>query len=84
MDAIESDEKLDLDTWDLNKLKFVELKCIGDSKLGRIHEINYWAQCYLANIKKLIVGDRNENGIVKNLRHINVDDIPNQVGSLLF
>lgn len=37
---------------------------------------NWWCQCILANIDKIIVGLRTERGIVNNLEEIKVSDLP--------
>lgn len=86
MDGIESDTTFDLNTKDLNECQFVELKV----KLREQHERqrqnyyryklrNWWCQCFLAKIDKIIVGTRKENGVVTELSDVYVRDIPRQV-----
>lgn len=83
MDAIESDESIDLEKCDLNECKFVELKTkelrTYNLKYDELYFVRWWAQCYLANIKKIICGDRDKKGVVSNLQLVNVDDIPKKV-----
>lgn len=86
MDGIESDIKLDLNHVDLNKLNFVELKV----NLRAMHENqkrnflrfklrNWWSQCFLAKIDKIVVGTRNQDGIVNELTEMEVKNIPRLV-----
>ena len=41
--------------------------------------ISYWAQCFLAGIKKVLVGFRNDLGVVKRMEYIEVEEIPRMV-----
>lgn len=86
MDGIESDAAFDLNTKDLNECQFVELKV----KLREKHERqrqnyyrfklrNWWCQCFLAKIDKILVGNRSEDGVVTDISLVNVQDIPKQV-----
>lgn len=86
MDGIEADEEIDFDKIDMNKLEFVELKV----KLREEREsqrINYqkfklrnwWCQCFLVNIRKILIGVRNRDGIVDQLMNLDVKSIPKQV-----
>lgn len=85
MDGIECDHLIDLNSVDLNQCQFVELKV----KLRERHERqkqnfyrfklrNWWCQCFLVNIKKIIVGTRTDDGIVNQLSTWHVSDIPKQ------
>lgn len=91
MDGILSDEILDLDTVDLNKLHFVELKVkLKEERENQKRNYlkfklrNWWCQCFLVNIKRIIVGIRNQNGIVHQLTDVDVHSIPKQVKVFLF
>lgn len=86
MDGIDSEVKYDLDHVDLNKVQFVELKV----NLRAVHEKqkanyfryklrNWWAQCFLAKIDKIVVGTRTQNGIVNELSELEVRNIPRLV-----
>lgn len=86
MDGIDSAEAMDLETIDLNKCKFVEVKV----KLKEQHDKqrqnflrfklrNWWCQSFLVNIKTILVGTRNNDGIVTGLSTVSVKDIPKQV-----
>lgn len=86
MDGIDSNSKIDLDRTDLNQINFVELKV----NLRPTHERqitnylrfklrNWWAQCFLAKIDKILVGTRSERGIVDELTELEVRNIPKQV-----
>lgn len=84
MDGIESEDSLDIESVDLNECEFVELKVkILQTEKQKRNFLRFalkewWCQCFLANIKKIIVGLRNENGIVRELSTFYVSDIPNQ------
>lgn len=87
MDGIECEAAYDIDNVDLNKCKFIELKVKLKEKFGRQKQNflryklrNWWCQCFLANIKKVIYGTRNADGIVCDITPIHVNDIPKQVG----
>lgn len=86
MDGIESDVKRDLIKSDLNELNFIELKV----NLRPAHEKqkinfnryklrNWWCQCFLANIKKILIGTRSQDGIVNELSALEVKNIPRLV-----
>lgn len=73
-------------TADLNALKFVDVKIKLDSKhfMQRLNLIqskyrNWWCQSVLANVSKIIVGARNDGGIVTDISELVVADIPNKV-----
>lgn len=85
MDGIESNQILDLNNVDLNRCNFIELKV----KLREQHHRqkqnyyryklrNWWCQCFLVNVQKVIVGTRNENGIVNEISSMTVKEIPKQ------
>lgn len=85
MDGIESDEAHDLSTYDLNKCNFVELKLkLRESSENQMSNyrrkklLHWWSQCFLVKIRKIIVGIRDGNGILNEISHINVEDIPKQ------
>lgn len=86
MDGIDSNVKYDLNRVDLNKLKFVELKV----NLQAVHEKqknnffryklrNWWSQCFLAKVEKILIGTRSENGIINELSELEVKSIPRLV-----
>lgn len=85
MDGIESNEVYNLDSIDLNKFNFIELKV----KLREQHERqrknyyrfklrNWWCQSFLANVQKIIVGTRTPNGLIEDITTMFVKDIPKQ------
>lgn len=85
MDGIETDEMLDLGSTDLNKCNFVELKVKLREQNARQRQNyqrfklrNWWCQCFLVNIRKVIVGTRTQDGIVDELTEMNVKDFPKQ------
>lgn len=74
MDGVDEDEDVDLDTVDLNTVRFVELKVNKRATqpwqkrtFYQFKTRNWWSQCYLAGIQQLQVGERNDAGIVDNL-----------------
>lgn len=86
MDGIDSDDDIDLSQADFNKLQFIELKVkLKEERENqrrnylRFKLRNWWCQCFLVNIKKIIVGTRNNNGIVNQLSELDVRSIPKQV-----
>lgn len=86
MDGIECQAACDIETIDLNECKFVELKVKLKEQFHRQKQNflrfklrNWWCQCFLANIKKVIFGTRNADGIVCNITPMHVNDIPKQV-----
>lgn len=85
MDGINCEAACDIDTVDLNDCKFIELKVkLLQSEKQKRNFLrytlrNWWCQCFLANIKEIVVGYRDEDGIVRDLSTIQVPDIPNQV-----
>lgn len=85
MDGMNCKAACDIDTVDLNECKFIELKVKllqSDKQKRNFFRYtlrNWWCQCFLANIKEIVVGYRNEDGIVRDLSTIRVPDIPNQV-----
>lgn len=85
MDGIESNQMLDLNTVDLNRCNFVELKVKLREQNARQHQNyqrfklrNWWCQCFLVNVQKVIVGTRTQDGIVDELTEMNVKDFPKQ------
>lgn len=85
MDGIESDQMLDLNSIDLNRCKFIELKVKLREQHARQRQNyqrfklrNWWAQCFLVNVQKVIVGTRTQDGIVDELTEMKVKDIPKQ------
>lgn len=85
MDGIDSEQPLDLNKIDLNQCKFVELKVKlreqnhkQKQNLFRFKQRNWWCQCFLVNIKKIIVGTRTPDGIVNEISTIDLRDIPKQ------
>lgn len=86
MDGIDSNVKYDLNRVDLNKLNFVELKV----NLQAVHEKqnnnffryklrNWWSQCFLAKVEKILIGTRSEYGIINELSELEVKSIPRLV-----
>lgn len=86
MDGIESEEPFDdINRVDLNQCKFIELKVTLRAQHAkqkenyfRFKQRNWWCQCFLVNIKKIIVGTRTNDGIVNELSTKDVRDIPKQ------
>lgn len=86
MDGIECDQRHnDLDTADLNRFNFVELKVKireqNQRQMQNYHRFklrNWWCQSFLVNIKKIIVGTRTTEGIVDEVSTVNVKEIPRQ------
>lgn len=85
MDGIEEDAPIDIESINFNKCKFVELKVkLREQNERQKHNYcrfklrNWWCQTFLANIKKIIVGTRNEDGIVDDVSVLQVGDIPKQ------
>lgn len=86
MDGIESNIKYDLNYKDLNELNFIELKvnlrAINErqkTNFFRYKLRNWWSQCFLANVEKILIGTRSENGIVNELSELDVKSIPRLV-----
>lgn len=86
MDGIDSDGDIDLSQADFNQLPFIELKVkLREERENQRRNYlkfklrNWWCQCFLVNIKKIIVGTRNNNGIVNQLSELDVRSIPKQV-----
>lgn len=86
MDGIEKVERVDLNEADMNKLEFVELKVKlrEEHKNQKINNLrfrlrNWWCQCFLANIKKIVVGTRSPAGIVDEMTELDVRSIPKLV-----
>lgn len=86
MDGIESSSEVNWATADMNSLHFIELKVkLKEEKEQQARNYlrfklrNWWCQCFLVNIKKIIVGTRNNDGIVNKLSHLDVRNIPKQV-----
>lgn len=86
MDGIDSNVKHDLNRVDLNKLNFIELKV----NLQAVHEKqksnfyryklrNWWSQCFLAKVEKILIGTRSQNGIIDQLSVLEVKSIPRLV-----
>lgn len=83
MDGIESSTVVDLTKTNPNDLKFTELKVRMKplnqrlaNNFDRFKSRNWWCQSHLTNIPKIIVGFRTENGIVDELKTINVESMP--------
>lgn len=83
MDGIESDQAVDFEKADLNKLSFVELKCKrrGEKEHQRTFFrkrklLEWWCQSFLVTVDKIIVGHRNEDGVVDEIGELLVKDIP--------
>lgn len=88
MDGIELDHSVNLNRTDFNEIPFIELKVkLREEKENqRINTLrfkfrNWWCQCFLANIKKVLVGVRDRDGNVTELVDLDVRDIPKQVRS---
>lgn len=86
MDGIESDVKYDLNHVDLNKLNFIELKvnlravhAKQKSNFFRYKLRNWWSQCFLAKIEKILIGTRCQSGIINELSELEVRTIPRLV-----
>lgn len=84
MDGIECEQPFDdINRADLNQCNFIELKVKlreqnerQKQNLHRFKQRNWWCQCFLVNIKKIIVGTRTNNGMVIEITTTNVRDIP--------
>lgn len=81
MDGIESAGEF-TDT-DVNDLTFVELKVRMKpsnqrqmDNFYRFKTINWWCQSHLANVQKIVVGLRNQAGIVDALETMDVESLP--------
>lgn len=86
IDGIESDGACDIESIDLNKCEFIELKVKlkPESDKQKRNFLRYtlrewWCHYFLTNIKKIVVGYRNEAGIIRDLSTIDAPDIPKQV-----
>lgn len=86
MDGIETDKIIDLEKTDPNSLKFVEAKVNlrpihhrQNRNLLQFKYRNWWCQSILANVPKIIVGTRNDGGIVSEISELIVADIPKKV-----
>lgn len=91
MDGIESNCEVDLNTMDLNQLNFIELKVKLKAERPNQHRNylkfnmrNWWCQCFLVNIKKIIVGMRNSDGIIEQISHLDTRDIPKKTQVILY
>lgn len=89
MDGIDCPEKVDLSIIDINTLKFVEVKVNlkpikfwQRQNYAKVKLRNWWSQCFLVGIHKIIVGERNEQGIVECLEELEVKTIPKIVNVL--
>lgn len=85
MDGIESDRLLDLNAIDLNRCNFIELKVKLREQNARQRQNyqrfklrNWWCQCFLVNIRKVIVGTRTQDGRIDELTEMHVKDFPKQ------
>lgn len=85
MDGIDCNQLVNLNSVDLNRCNFVELKVKlreqnqrQSQNYLRFKLRNWWCQCFLVNIQKVIVGTRNQNGIVKEITTMAVKDFPKQ------
>lgn len=83
MDGIESDDAVDLASADLDSLKFVELKVkLREERENQYRNYlrfklrNWWCQSFLVNIKNIIMGTRNDKGIVDQVTRLDVRSIP--------
>lgn len=83
MDGIESSQRIDWPTVNLNELRFVELKVNKSPRaywqreqFGKHKLRNWWCQSVLAGIQNIIVGERDEPGIVNKLNELKVKDLP--------
>lgn len=86
IDGIESDATCDIESVDLNKCEFVELKVKlkpeSDKQKRNFLRFTlreWWCHYFLSSIKKIVVGYRNNDGIIRDLSTIHAPDIPNQV-----
>lgn len=80
MDGIESEETVDIEATDLNSLKFVELKCNrrplnkwNEQSFLRYKLRNWWCQCYLVGVSRMIVGQRTDRGVVDELQVLDIN-----------
>lgn len=85
MDGIEEDASINIESIDFNKCNLVELKVKLREKNERQKQNfcrfklrNWWCQTFLANIQKIIVGTRNDDGIIDGVSVLSVRDIPKQ------
>lgn len=80
MDGFESENTVDIDAIDLNSLNFVELK-VNRRPLNKWNEQsflryklrNWWSQCYLVGVSRMIVGQRTDRGIVDELEVLDIN-----------
>lgn len=80
MDGIESEKTIDIEATDLNTLNFVELK-VNRRPLNKWNEQsflryklrNWWCQCYLVGISRMIVGQRTDRGVVDGLDVLDIN-----------
>ncbi|KAI9291298.1 RAI1-domain-containing protein [Neoconidiobolus thromboides FSU 785] len=71
---------------DTNRNSYVELKTsriIENEKqqfsFERYKLLKFWAQSYLAGIPKIVIGFRDDNGMLKQIKTLNTLEIPNMV-----
>lgn len=82
MDGIESDQLVDLTTCNLERVNFVELKVHRRASNGRQQQNfyrykvrNWWCQCFLVGVSKVIMGERDDDGIVDELHTLDINEI---------
>lgn len=83
--AQEEDADVDLDTVDLNTLRFRELKVNlrpqtsnQERNFYKFKARNWWAQCFLAGVEQVQVGVRTEAGVVDEIYTTSVDELADQ------
>lgn len=85
MDGVDEEEDVDLDTVDLNKVRFVELKVNRrpqnpqqQRNMYKFKVRNWWAQCFLGGVEQVQVGVRNDAGIVDEIYNTSLKELLNQ------
>lgn len=91
MDGINSEVEHDLATVNLNTLNFVELKvklraetAKQKTNYRKFKLRNWWCQCFLVKIRTIIIGERNNNGIVSRLLQLDTRNISKEAGVSIF
>lgn len=80
MDGIEEKPDVDLETVDLNSVRFVELKVnLRPQRANQIRNFykykvgKWWTQCFLAGVEQMQVGTRTNAGVVDDIYNVNIN-----------
>lgn len=83
MDGIDQKVPIDKDSVDLNLFDFIELKVTRhithprqNQTFYRFKMLKWWCQSFLVGIQRVIVGYRNDNGIVNEIKEMPVKLMP--------